>query len=226
MNNDNDIGELADAREGDDVGDVDAARRNATKILSIERATPADIAWAWVTLLDIEAGNDITPGEGRYRKILFAQEEIDKLGLLKTDEAGFPVRKYKGVPVSGMGDRSADIGMVAVSSVRDAMLAAGAKWPSVDTGGGSAATPMGNDTGGKRHYLAHVFERAIKNIGGDTELAAVWNELKEMSLNGRAPLLVSDDKRKLKYTDANGDDAYYNYRALEKWLLRNTRKSK
>ncbi|MFL9987246.1 hypothetical protein [Paraburkholderia sediminicola] len=222
MNNDNDVGELADAREGDDIGDVESARRNATKILSLERATPADIAWAWVTLLDIEAGNDITPGEARYRKILFAQEEIDKIGLLKTDEGGFPVRKYKGVPVSGMGDQAADVGLVAVSSVRDAMLAASAKWPTADVTAGAVVASMGNSTSEPRHPFAYMFERAIntvKNAGMSIERAAVWDELKKLALDEQGPFLGVEGSE-IQYTDANGKKVGYNQEAFRGWWRR------
>jgi hypothetical protein len=221
--NDDDFGELANAREADDIGDVEAARRNAIKILSLARGTPGDIAWAWVTLLDVEAGNGITPGEARYRKILFAQEEIDKLGLLKTDEAGFPVRKYKGVPVSGTDDRGAGMGMVAVSSVREAMILAGAKWPNVP--GPSQAHPTNesvavNSRLNKRYSIDYVIEMAIKNAG-TAEHAPVWDELCRLAIaNVGIFHQGKSHEHQPRWKDENGDMVDYSREALRGKLRR------
>lgn len=220
MKDENNVDELAGAVEADDIGDIGAARRKASQIISSQRETAANIAWAWVTLLDIDAGNDITPGEARYIKILSAQEEISKLGLLKTDEAGFPVRKYKGVPVSGMGDRGADIGMVAVSSVREAMLLAGAKWPNLQA---SAVLPSAQiivNSTVDRHDLDHVIEKAIRLIRGRGDTpgkAAIWNELKEMALAGGKPFSGMAGNQ-LEYTDGNGKKVKYRRATLFKKL--------
>jgi len=224
MRNEDDAEGVAGAIESPDVGDAVAAMKKAEAILARDRATVDEIAWAWCTLLDVRAGNDITPREARYQSILSAKEWIEGLGLSSGVANAVPSRARKGVTVRP--SRASAVSDVSVDAVRNAAIRQGNEWPEITRESAPAAsTPMGNETGGRRHYLAHVFERAIKNINGDTELAAVWNELKEMSLNGSPPLLVSDDAGKLKYIDANGDKTYYNYRALEKWLVRNARKA-
>jgi hypothetical protein len=226
MRNEDDADRVADAIEAPDVGDAVAAKKNAEAILARDRATVEEIAWAWVTLRDLDADNGITSGEARYRKILFAQEEIEKLGLLKTDEAGFPVRKYSGVPVSGMNDGVVVRGLVSVSAVRDAFTAGGVSWPGPRTlpvaGADAGTRSVVNTTGGRRHQLDHVIDRVIEQIrgaGGIADVAAVWNELKELALNADKPFtgMVGND---LEYTSGEGEKVLYTRDALRKKLSR------
>ncbi|OUL68685.1 hypothetical protein [Paraburkholderia hospita] len=228
MRNEDDADGVAGAIEAPDVGDAAAAKKKAEAILARDRATVNEIAWAWVTLRDLEAGNGIASGEARYRKILFAQEEIEKLDLLKTDEAGFPVRKYNGVPVSGMNDRASVQGLVSVHSVRDAFSAGGVSWPGV-AGLPSPAQPipMGNVTGGNRSPREYLFEKAISNLkarGINVEFASLWEELRSMTRNKEAGEFFKETKSELFYEDDNYETRTYKRDSFGKWWRNNKSK--
>lgn len=228
MQNEDDAEGVAGAIEAPDVGDAQAARRKAESILAQDRATVDEIAWAWVTLRDLEAGNGITSGEARYRKILFAKEAIEKLSLLKTDEAGFPVRKYSGVPVSGMNDRAGVQGLVSVHAVRDALTAGGVSWPGVATAPApTQSIPMGNVTGGNRSPREYLFEKAISNLkerGINVEFASLWDELRSMTRNKEAGEFFKETKSELFYEDDNYETRTYKRDSFGKWWRNNKSK--
>lgn len=191
MRSEDEADRVAGAIEAPDVGDTEAAKKKAGEILARDRATVDDIAWAWVTLLDLEIGNGLTSGEARYRKILFAKEEIEKLGLLKTDEAGFPVRKYIGVPVSGMNDGAIVRGLVSVPSVRDAFMTGGVSWPGVNAAITPAQpAPMGNRISSfDRDYLIKKAIETLKQRGIPIDRYSLWDELSNMANNETGCLL-------------------------------------
>jgi len=222
MLNEDEADGVAGATEARDVGDTEAARVKAESILAKDRATVNEIAWAWVTLLDLQAGNEIQSGEARYRKILFAKEEIENLGLLKTDEVGFPVRKYNGVPVSGMNDRADIKGLVSVRSVREAMTFAGGKWPVIAIPTAEVAAIVKHSTTEPRQPFAYMFERAIDGLrkaGVPIVRAAVWDELKKLALNEEGPFLGVEGNE-IQYTDINGKKAGYKQEAFRGWWRR------
>lgn len=227
MRNEDETDRIADAIEAPDVGDTEAAKKKAGEILTRARATVEEIAWAWVTLRDLDAGNGITSGEARYRKILFAQEEIEKLGLLKTNEAGFPVRKYNGVAVSGMNDGAIVRGLVSIPAVRDAFTASGVSWPGVAMASVLWQTvPMGNDTSAYR--FAYLIKRAITNLQRSeisVDKNSIWDELVRLA-NDEAGVFLSAADNVIYYrSDDDGNkNKKYKREAFTKYWSRNKSK--
>ncbi|WP_321894559.1 hypothetical protein [Paraburkholderia heleia] len=221
MQNEDDAEGVAGAAEASDVGDALAARTKAESILARDRATVDEIAWAWITLRDLERGSGLTSGEARYRKILFAKEEIEKLGLLRTDEAGFPVRKYGGVPVSGMNDRAESQGLVSVSGVREAMLAAGGIWPTANESAASDQdSTLTNRTGGRGNMLDYITERAIQNVRS-VDWMRVYDEIARLANAKEGPFKDGlSQPGCVKYKDPSGETREFTREAVRKKMER------
>lgn len=195
--------------EAPDFGDAAATKKKAEAILEKDRATADEIAWAWVTLLDLQAGNDITPREARYRTILFAREWIQALSVSEGSTNATPTRELRGVTVKPLPGS-----LIEVDAVRKAAQRQGRPWPGVaaelDASPQRSAGLVVNTTA-ERHDLDHVIEKAIRLIkdrGDVPRKAAIWNELKEMALAGDTPFSGMAENR-LEYTDGNGKKAQY-----------------
>lgn len=106
-----------------------ASRMEAVAILSQERAKPRDIAWAWVTLIDLENGAPLEHHERRYRKIADAHKWITSLGLSTSTSDGLPSIARSGIRVAGLDDDIEARAMLRPGDVRKASTASGYQWP-------------------------------------------------------------------------------------------------
>lgn len=91
----------------------------ARSILGGKWERPNEIAWAWVTLLTIERGEEIIHTEPRYREILATELWIDglKLPIAQTADGRH-----------GMQSKGADL-RVRVAAVKAAAIAEDRPWP-------------------------------------------------------------------------------------------------
>lgn len=125
------------------LGDRDELFREARKILTGQRAQIDEISWAWTTLIDIEEGADLKPGEDKYRKILFRKEWIQTLKLTYTDKSGNPARVLT-QRVSGRDIDVRETQYLPIVAVHDAAAAEHLRWPAMEEGAGNDAYPLSN----------------------------------------------------------------------------------
>jgi hypothetical protein len=222
--NEDDFGELANAREADDIGDADAARQKAELILNADRATVDEIAWAWCTLLDVRAGNDITPREARYQSILSAKEWIEGLGLSSGVANAVPPRARRGV--AGHPLRASAVSDVSVDAVRKAAIREGNEWPALQTvdeerldGDGRSIV---NSTGGRVNMLDYITERAIKTVQ-TAEWMQVYDELARLAAAKEGPFKDGlSVPGCIRYKDASGGNREHTRdavrRKMERWI--------
>lgn len=106
-----------------------SARIEAVAVLSKERAKPRDIAWAWVTLIDLENGAPLDHHERRYRKIADTHKWITGLALSTSTIDGLPSIARSGARVASIDDDHEARSMTRLLDVREASIEAGYRWP-------------------------------------------------------------------------------------------------
>ncbi len=99
----------------------------AKEILTRDIAKPRDIAWACVSLLNIQNNEPLVHNEYRYRKIAGLTDWIVGLGLQTRTADGMPSKPIKGVQVAGINPD--DFLMVRLSEVKQRAFDQGVNWP-------------------------------------------------------------------------------------------------
>ncbi|KFX60585.1 hypothetical protein KBK24_0137285 [Burkholderia sp. K24] len=122
---------------------------------------PNEIAWAWVTLLTIERGEEIIHAEPRYREILATELWIDGLKLPSAQTADGR---------HGMQAKGAEL-RVRVAAVKAAAIAEDRPWPADAIVKPNPALPAGGDWQDRARQLAQeIGERKWRS--GQREITA------------------------------------------------------
>ncbi len=181
----------------------------AAKILGRDRSTPKDIAWAWAALNTIQTGESLERDERFGRDVASNHRFILDLELPGTKKSG-KVPAEPGAHETGL--------LVRVADVRRAAIADTTLWPIL-----SKAEPKPAKE--RTYTLDAAITQARAKIGADADHHGVWEALKDMALTAAAPFSGGlGAKGELEYKNAEDVTAYFSKSALQKRLLRESKK--